>query len=45
MPPIKERRTIYQQIERLDGESNFEPTTEMLDATEEGTRYAQTERT
>jgi len=26
----EERRTIYQQIERLDGEPNFEPTSEML---------------
>ena len=40
----EERRTIYQQIERLDGEPNFEPTPEMLDAIEEGTRSAQTER-
>ena len=40
----EERRTIYQQIERLDGEPNFEPTSEMLGAIEEGTRSAQTER-
>jgi hypothetical protein len=40
----EERRTIYQQIERLDGEPNFEPTPEMLGAIEEGTRSAQTER-
>jgi hypothetical protein len=40
----EERRTIYQQIERLDGEPNFEPTPEMLAAIEEGTRSAQTER-
>jgi hypothetical protein len=40
----EERRTIYQQIERLDGELNFEPTLEMLGAIEEGTRSAQTER-
>jgi hypothetical protein len=40
----EERRTIYQQIERLDGEPNFEPTLEMLGAIEEGTRSAQTER-
>jgi hypothetical protein len=39
----EERRTIYQQIERLDGEPNFEPTPEMLDAIEEGTHSAQTE--
>ena len=39
----EERRTIYQQIERLDGEPNFEPTSEMLGAIEEGTRSAQTE--
>jgi hypothetical protein len=36
----EERRTIYQQIESLDGE----PTSEMLGAIEEGTRSAQTER-
>jgi hypothetical protein len=40
----EERRTIYQQIERLDGEPNFEPTPEMLGAIEAGTRSAQTER-
>ena len=40
----EERQTIYQQIERLDGEPNFEPTPEMLGAIEEGTRSAQTER-
>jgi len=40
----EERRTIYQQIERLDGEPNFEATSEMLGAIEEGTRSAQTER-
>lgn len=40
----EERRAIYQQIERLDGEPNFEPTPEMLGAIEEGTRSAQTER-
>jgi len=40
----EERRTIYQQIERLDGEPNFEPTPEMLGAIEEGIRSAQTER-
>ena len=39
-----ERRAIYQQIERLDGEPNFEPTPEMLGAIEEGTHSAQTER-
>ena len=26
----EERRAIYQQIERLDGELNFQPTLEML---------------
>jgi hypothetical protein len=40
----EERRTIYQQIESLDGEPSFEPTSEMLGAIEEGTRSAQTER-
>jgi len=40
----EERRTIYQQIERLDGEPSFEPTSEMLAGIEEGTRSAQTER-
>ena len=40
----EERRAIYQQIERLDGEPTFEPTLEMLVAIEEGTRSAQTER-
>jgi hypothetical protein len=40
----EERRTIYQQIESLDGEPNFEPTSEMHGAIEEGTRSAQTER-
>jgi hypothetical protein len=40
----EERRAIYQQIERLDGEPTFEPTSEMLVAIEEGTRSAQTER-
>jgi hypothetical protein len=34
----EERRTIYQQIETLDGAPSFEPTSEMLDAIEEGTR-------
>jgi hypothetical protein len=36
--------TVIEQIERLDGEPNFEPTPEMLGAIEEGTRSAQTER-
>jgi anaerobic ribonucleoside-triphosphate reductase len=40
----EERRTIYQQIERLDGELGFEPTSEMLAAIDEGTRSAQAER-
>ena len=40
----EERRTIYQQIERLDGEPKFEPTSEIFVAIEEGTRSAQTER-
>ena len=37
----EERRTIYQQIEKWDGETGFEPTSEMLG---EGTHSAQTER-
>jgi hypothetical protein len=40
----EERRTIYQQIERLDGEPVFEPTLEMLGAIDESTRSAQAER-
>jgi hypothetical protein len=40
----EERRTIYQQIETLDGAPCFEPTSEMLGGIEEGTRSAQTER-
>ena len=40
----EERRAIYQQIERLDGEPTFEPTSEIFVAIEEGTRSAQTER-
>jgi hypothetical protein len=39
----EERRTIYQQIEKLDGEPEFEATPEMLAAIDEGTRSAQTE--
>jgi hypothetical protein len=40
MPKLtpEERRTIYQQIERLDGEPSFEPTSEMRAAIDEGTR-------
>jgi hypothetical protein len=34
----EERRTIYQQIESLDGEPNFEPTSEMHGAIEEGSQ-------
>jgi hypothetical protein len=37
----EERRTIYQQIEKLDRETGFELTSEMRG---EGTRSAQTER-
>ena len=40
----EERRTIYQQIQRLDGEPSFEPNSEMLSAIKEGTHSAQTER-
>jgi hypothetical protein len=43
-PTPEERRKIYQQIETLDGAPKFEPTSEMLDAIEEGTRSVQTER-
>jgi hypothetical protein len=41
----EERRQIYLQIERLDGEPEFEATPEMLAAIEEGTRSVQTEPT
>jgi hypothetical protein len=37
----EERRTIYQQIEKLDGETGFELTSEMVG---EGIRSAQAER-
>jgi len=41
----EERRQIYLQIERLDGEPEFEATPEMLAAIEEGTRSVQIEPT
>jgi nucleoside-diphosphate-sugar epimerase len=41
----EERRQIYLQIERLDGEAEFEATPAMLLAIEEGTRSVQTEPT